>query len=323
MSSTLNSDLPAGGASTAPLSHNSATENVSRRLSLAGPEDFFELLKPRVMSLSIFTALVGMVAAPGAITNWGLALLSLFAIAVGAGASGALNMWWDADIDAKMSRTEGRPIPAGKLNRDAALAFGGTLSLLSVWLLALASNYVAAGLLAFTIFFYVVIYSIGLKRRTPENIVIGGAAGAFPPVVGWAAITGTAPIEAWLLFAIIFFWTPPHFWALALVKSSDYEAANIPMMPNAKGAEHTRKLIWIYTLIFVPIAILPVAFPFAGWIYGVVATIGGIEFLRRARQIAREGTQPQCMSLFRWSIFYLFGLFLALLVEHWGGFHVG
>ncbi len=312
-----------GGATrSAPLSYSEGTA-----LSLAGPQDFFALLKPRVMSLVVFTTLVGMVAAPGAIQNWPLALMSLFAIAVGAGASGALNMWWDADIDAKMSRTKDRPIPAGRIPRAEAAAFGGFLSLLSVWLLALTANYVAAGLLAFTIFFYVVIYSIGLKRSTPQNIVIGGAAGALPPVVGWAAMTGTAPVEAWLLFTIIFLWTPPHFWALALVKSGDYEAADVPMMPNVRGEAHTRRLIWLYSLIFVPIAISPVLFPFAGWVYGGVATLGGVLFLARAWAVYRGGEEDRAardkvaMGLFGFSIFYLFSLFLALLVEHWIGMH--
>ncbi|MHA7873710.1 MAG: heme o synthase, partial [Hyphococcus sp.] len=202
--------------------------------ALAGPRDYFDLLKPRVMSLVIFTALVGMVTAPASI-HPALAAISLLSIAVGAGASGALNMWWDADIDAVMSRTAKRPIPAGRVPAPEAAAFGGFLSALSVALLALASNYLAAGLLAFTIFFYVVIYSMWLKQLTPQNIVIGGAAGALPPVVGWAAVTGDAPLEAWILFAVIFLWTPPHFWALALFKQGDYERAGVPMLPVVEG----------------------------------------------------------------------------------------
>ncbi|WOI53978.1 heme o synthase [Parvularcula sp. LCG005] len=290
-------------------------------MSLAGPRDYFSLLKPRVMSLVIFTALVGMVAAPGPITNWPLALLSLFAIAVGAGASGALNMWWDRDIDAIMTRTKKRPIPAGLVPSAEAFAFGSVMSLLAVWLLALTSGYVAAGLLAFTIFFYVVIYSMGLKRSTPQNIVIGGAAGALPPVVGWAAITGTAPFEAWLLFLIIFMWTPPHFWALALLKSGDYEAAGIPMMPNVKGAAHTRHLIWVYSLILVPLAIVPVVLPMASWLYGLVAAVGGGVFLWRAWLVRSKGRDEDARRLFAFSILYLFSLYLALLAEHWVGLH--
>ncbi|MEM9422350.1 MAG: heme o synthase [Pseudomonadota bacterium] len=315
-----------GGGASAPLSLKSSTDSdVS--LSLAGPRDFFSLLKPRVMSLVIFTALVGMVAVPGAIESWPLALLSLFAIGVGAGASGALNMWWDADIDAVMSRTKGRPIPSGRIPRAEAAAFGGFLSLLSVWLLALTANYVAAGLLVFTIFFYVVIYSMCLKRSTPQNIVIGGAAGALPPVVGWAAITGGTPLEPWVLFAIIFLWTPPHFWALALAKKNDYEAAGVPMMPNVKGEAHTRRLIWVYSLILIPVAISPMLLPIASWLYGAFAAVGGIVFLTQAWGVYRSATLEKAlqdkasMRLFVYSIFYLFGLFLAILVEHWLGVH--
>ena len=291
-------------------------------VSLATPGDYLQLLKPRVMSLVIFTALVGMVAAPGPVGNWPLALLSLLAIAVGAGASGALNMWWDADIDAVMERTKGRPIPSGRVPRAEAAAFGGLLSLLSVWLLALSGvGYLAAALLAFTIFFYVVVYSMGLKRSTPQNIVIGGLAGALPPAVGWAAVTGGAPLAAWLLVAVIFFWTPPHFWALSLLKSADYEAAGIPMMPNVRGAEHTRKLIWWYSLLLAPLAVLPALTQAASWLYAATAVIGGAEFLRRAWHVRKGGRDSAPGSLFGFSILYLFGLFAALLIEHWAGLH--
>ena len=291
------------------------------RMSLATPGDYLALLKPRVMSLVVFTTLAGMVAAPGPVPSWPLALLSLLAIAVGAGASGALNMWWDADIDAVMERTKGRPVPSGRVPRQEVLAFGGVLSLLSVWVLALSGGYLAAGLLAFTIFFYVVIYSVGLKRRTPQNIVIGGLAGALPPVVGWAAITGTAPLAAWLLVTIIFVWTPPHFWALSLVKSADYEAAGVPMMPNVRGAAHTRRLIWWYSVALVPLAVTPVLTDAASWGYGIVAALAGAEFLRRAWAVRSQGTERACWSLFGYSILYLFGLFAALLIEHWAGLH--
>ena len=291
-------------------------------LSLAGPGDYFALLKPRVMSLVVFTALAGIVAAPGPVPSWPLALLSLLAIAVGAGASGALNMWWDADIDAVMTRTKTRPIPAGRVGRAAAAGFGGVLSLASVWFLMLTGvGYLASALLAFTIFFYVVVYSMGLKRRTPQNIVIGGLAGALPPVVGWAAVTGDAPLTAWLLVAIIFMWTPPHFWALSLAKSGDYEAAGIPMMPNVRGEAHTRQLIWLYSLALIPLAISPVLTPAAGWLYGAVATLGGLEFLRRAWAVRSQGDKAVCMGLFGYSILYLFGLFAALIAEHWLGMH--
>ena len=287
--------------------------------------DYFALLKPRVMSLVIFTALVGMVAAPGKIENVALAIISLFAIAVGAGASGALNMWWDADIDAVMSRTKSRPIPSGAVPRPEAFSFGLFLSVLSVMVLALSSNYIAAGLLAFTIFFYAVIYSMFLKRSTPQNIVIGGAAGALPPVVAWAAVTGEAPLEAWLLFGIIFLWTPPHFWALALFKSGDYEAAEIPMLPNVKGEARTKLEILIYSIILVPFAVTPVLFSYAGWLYGAVSVALGLVFLYFAYTLfsAKDEALADKTSkkLFGFSILYLFSLFAALLAEHWLGFH--
>ncbi|NHK26560.1 protoheme IX farnesyltransferase [Parvularcula flava] len=305
--------------------HLTDDQNETLAFNLAQPGDYFALLKPRVMSLVIFTALVGMVAAPGAIDNWPLALISLLAISVGAGASGALNMWWDSDIDAVMSRTKGRPIPSGKVQRADAFGFGLFLSVLSVIVLALAANYLAAGLLAFTIFFYAVIYSMFLKRSTPQNIVIGGAAGALPPVVGWAAVTGTAPLEAWLLFAIIFFWTPPHFWALSLFKSEDYEAAGIPMMPNVKGEARTKLEILIYTVIVAAIAITPVFFAFASWLYGAVAVIlGGVFLAGSIRLYAAKdeaATMRASKSLFGFSIFYLFLIYAALLAEHLLGLH--
>ena len=305
--------------------HATVKLSSENELAAARTRDYFALLKPRVMSLVIFTALVGMVAAPGPIENIGLALFSLLAIAVGAGASGALNMWWDADIDAIMSRTKKRPIPAGLVDRPEAFAFGLFLSAVSVMVLALAANYLAAGLLAFTIFFYAVIYSMYLKRSTPQNIVIGGAAGALPPVVAWAAVTGTAPLEAWLLFGIIFFWTPPHFWALALFKRGDYEAAGIPMMPNVKGEARTKTEILVYSFIVTPLAVVPVLFPIAGLGYGTVATVFGVIFIGLAVRLfrAQEGdaTDKSAKSLFGFSILYLFMLFAALLAEHWLGFH--
>jgi protoheme IX farnesyltransferase len=302
-----------------------AETDISTSYSSGEAGDYFDLLKPRVMSLVIFTAFVGMIAAPGPVPNIWLAGFSLFAIAVGAGASGALNMWWDADIDAVMSRTKERPIPAGRVSRAEAFAFGLFLSALSVIVLALASNYLAAGLLAFTIFFYAVIYSMFLKRSTPQNIVIGGAAGALPPVVAWAAVTGTAPLEAWILFAIIFFWTPPHFWALALFKRGDYEAVGIPMMPNVKGEARTKLEIVIYSVILLACALAPVAVGFASWLYGAVAGGLGLFFLWLAVKLYRAetgaATDRAAKPLFGFSILYLFAIFAALAFEHGIGLH--
>ena len=285
--------------------------------ALAGPRDFFDLLKPRVMSLVIFTAFVGMMIAPGSL-HPALATISLLAIAVGAGASGALNMWWDADIDKIMARTASRPIPSGRVRRSDAGAFGAILSGLSVLLLMLsAKTYLAAGLLAFTIFFYAVIYSMFLKRATPQNIVIGGAAGAFPPVIGWAAATGSAPIEAWVLFAIIFLWTPPHFWALALYKQGDYERAGIPMMPLVKGERSTRRQIFAYSIVLALVGLAPIPLAMAGIFYGVVATVFGIGFIYFATQVLRAAptNDKPAKKLFGFSILYLFAIFLALLID--------
>lgn len=285
-------------------------------VSLAGPGDYFALLKPRVMSLVIFTALCGMVIAPGQM-NLFLGAVALLSIAVGAGASGALNMWWDADIDAQMSRTANRPIPRGVVPKSEAAAFGLILSAFSVVLLGLAANYLAAGLLAFTIFFYAVIYSMWLKRATPQNIVIGGAAGALPPVVGWAAVTGTAPIEAWVLFLIIFLWTPPHFWALALYRKGDYARVGIPMMPNVKGDRSTRRQIFAYAVILSVVGVLPFAMNFAGLVYLAVAAAfgGGFVYLSYILLTSTEGDHGPAKRLFGFSIFYLFAIFATLLIE--------
>lgn len=286
------------------------------------PGDYAALLKPRVMSLSIFTALAGMVAAPGPVANWGLAVLSMIAIALGAGASAALNMWWDSDIDGRMTRTARRPIPQGKVPAAEAFALGIVLSALSVWLLALSGGYLAAALLAVTIGFYVVVYSMLLKRRTPQNIVIGGAAGALPPVVGYAAVTGTAPAEAWLLFILIFLWTPPHFWALSLLKREDYEAAGIPMLPNVRGDAAAREEIWRYSIVMAVSAPLIAFAPVAGGLYAAASVILGAEFLRKAWHLRQSPEDRGAAGrLFGFSIFYLFALFLVLLIEHWAGIH--
>jgi len=288
-------------------------------ISNADPQDFLALLKPRVMSLVVFTALVGLVMAPGTIHPV-IGAIAIFAIAVGGGASGALNMWYDRDIDAVMKRTANRPIPGGRVSAGEALAFGLFLSVFSVMVLGLATNWVAGGLLAFTIFFYVVIYSMLLKRRTAQNIVIGGAAGALPPVVGWAAVTGDVTLAPMVLFAIIFLWTPPHFWALALVKCEDYGRAGVPMLPNVAGEAATRRQILLYTLILVPVAFAPVVLGFGGLAYAVAATLGGAAMILFALQILlAKGTDftRACWRMFGGSILYLFALFAALLVE-WG-----
>jgi len=293
----------------------------------AGPGHYFALLKPRVMSLVIFTALVGMVAAveTGVTVNPWLALISLVAIAVGAGASGALNMWWDADIDAEMARTATRPIPQGYVPASEAAGFGLLLSALSVVLLALASNYAAAFWLAFTIFFYVVIYSMWLKRATPQNIVIGGAAGALPPVVAWAAVTGSAPIEAWILFAIIFLWTPPHFWALALYRESDYARAGVPMMPNVAGEASTRKQIFGYSIALVLSGVAPFLAGFGGYAYLAVSSAFGAGLLMIAWRVltAAPRSKDEAKQLFAFSILYLFALFAALLIEDLWSIYAG
>src|SRR3954463_8345039 len=255
--------------------------------SLAGVEDYIALLKPRVMSLVVFTALVGLLVAPGHIHPV-IGFAALLCIAIGAGASGALNMWYDADIDAIMTRTKRRPIPAGRIQPGEALAFGATLAVGSVVVLGVLVNWVAAALLAFTIAFYVFVYTMWLKRATPQNIVIGGAAGAFPPVVGWAAVTGDVSLEPLILFAIIFFWTPPHFWALSLFAHADYEKAGVPMLPVTHGARETRRQVLIYTLVLLPITLLPWALGFAGWLYAAAAALLGAEFLRHSILVWRD-----------------------------------
>jgi protoheme IX farnesyltransferase len=286
---------------------------------VAGPKDYLALLKPRVMSLVIFTALVGLVAAleSGARLHPGLAAASLLAIAVGAGASGALNMWWDADIDSRMTRTLARPIPRGAVPRPEAAGFGLLLSGLSVALLALASNYFAAALLAFTIFFYVVIYSMWLKRTTPQNIVIGGAAGALPPVVAWAAAAGSAPLDAWLLFGVIFLWTPPHFWSLALYREGDYARAGVPMMPNVAGEAATKRQIFAYAAALVLASLAPYATGLGGPAYLAIAAAFGAGFVLLAWRVRRSppGAKDPAKQLFAYSILYLFALFAALLAE--------
>ena len=308
-----------GAKLTGPLA--GAPDFAPAEPSLATGSDYFALLKPRVMSLVVFTALVGLAVAPGSLHPV-TAFTALLCIAVGAGAAGALNMWYDADIDAVMTRTSRRPIPAGRVKPGEALAFGLTLAGFSVMTLGVLVNVYAAALLAFTIFFYVVIYTIGLKRTTPQNIVIGGAAGAFPPMIGWLAVTGSLSVEPALLFLIIFFWTPPHFWALALYRQQDFARAGIPMMPNVAGEVSTRWQIMLYTLTLVPLGIAPWMLGFAGPIYAAVSIVTGAIMLLLAWQVLRERAPAERASrnLFAFSILYLFLLFAVLLVERgWGG----
>ena len=289
--------------------------------SLATVGDYIALMKPRVMSLVVFTALVGLAVAPGSLHPVA-AFTALLSIAVGAGAAGALNMWYDADVDALMTRTARRPVPMGRVLPGEALAFGLTLGSFAVVVLGLLVNWVAAALLAFTIFFYVVIYTIWLKRSTPQNIVIGGAAGAFPPMIGWAAVTGSLTLEPILLFLIIFFWTPPHFWALALYRTEDYARARIPMLPVVSGDASTRRQIMLYTLVLVPLGVAPWAFGYTGALYGVTALVTGAIMVILGWQVFRESRPAERASrnLFAFSILYLFLLFAVLLVERgWGG----
>jgi len=279
----------------------------------AGVNDYLQLLKPRVMSLVIFTALVGMLVAPGDV-NPVLAMVSVLAIAVGAGASAALNMWYDADIDRIMSRTENRPIPAGRVRARDALAMGLMLSIFSVTLLWLAAGVVAALLLAITIFFYAVIYTMWLKRRTPQNIVIGGAAGAFPPMIGWAAVTNSVTLESMILFALIFFWTPPHFWALSLFVGTDYSRANVPMLPQVAGEKVTRNQSLIYAMVLAPIAVAPAFIGMSTWVYGGIAAVASLFFVWHAVAMWR-GKEGAEKKLFLYSIVYLFLLFAVLAVD--------
>jgi len=287
--------------------------------SVAGVGDYIELMKPRVMSLVVFTALVGLVLAPVPVHPV-MAFTALLCIAVGAGAAGVLNMWYDADIDARMGRTAARPIPAGRLAPGEAAGFGFTLAAFSVVSLGLLVNVLAAALLAFTIFFYVVIYTIWLKRSTPQNIVIGGAAGALPPVIGWAAASGTVTIEPLLLFLIVFLWTPPHFWALSLYRAEDYARAGVPMLPVVAGEQETRRQILLYTLVLTPVGVAPWLLGYVGAVYGITAALAGAAMIALAVRVRRE-TRGHAASkqMFGFSILYLFLLFAMLLVDRMSG----
>jgi protoheme IX farnesyltransferase len=281
--------------------------------------DFIELMKPRVMSLVLFTAFVGMMTAPGALHPV-LAFIALLSIAVGAGASGALNMWYDADIDARMARTAARPIPRGRVTADEALSFGVVLAIGSVLTLGVLVNWVAGALLALTIAFYIFVYTMWLKRTTPQNIVIGGAAGSFPPMIGWAAVTGTVSIESVVMFLIIFLWTPPHFWALALYRCRDYERVGVPMLPVVAGPAKTRRQIVVYSVALVAAAAVPSLIGLGGLAYAIVSTVLGAGFLTLALKVWRvtEGREGDAAArqLFLYSILYLFLLFAVLLAEH-------
>ena len=295
--------------SISPVATATDTVPVARVLA-----DFAELLKPRVMSLVVFTGAVGLYLAPGTLHPV-LQAIAIISIALGAGAAGAINMWYDRDIDAVMVRTRMRPIPTGRVSSEEALTFGVILAGASVMTMGLAVNWLAAGLLAITIGFYVFVYTMWLKRRTPQNIVIGGAAGALPPVIGWAAVTGTVTIDALALFAIIFLWTPPHFWALSLYRSSDYRRAGVPMLPVASGQRETRRQILIYAIVLAPVGLAPVLVGTAGLLYAAIATALGAVFVHMAVRVWKDASQRNCLRLFGFSILHLFLLFLALALD--------
>jgi protoheme IX farnesyltransferase len=277
---------------------------------------FITLMKPRVMALAVFTALVGLMIAPVRLDSFP-GFIAILAIAAGAGAAGVLNMWYEADIDAVMVRTAGRPIPRGAVSRPEALAFGLILACSAVAVLALVLNVTAAALLAFAIFFYVVVYTMWLKRSTPQNIVIGGAAGALPPVIGWAAASGEIALEPLILFLIVFLWTPPHFWALALNRSDEYARAGVPMLPVVAGRAETTRQILIYSILLLPVSLLPWMLGFAGALYGTAAVTGGAIFVRLALRLRRGGASDARAAhrLFGFSIFYLFMLFAVLWAD--------
>ena len=287
----------------------------ARRLKAeAGVGDFFALLKPRVMSLVVFTGFAGLIAAPGHLHPV-LAAIAVMCIAVGAGAAGAINMWYDRDIDAIMTRTKDRPIPAGRMDPAETLAFGVVLSIGSVLTMALAVNFVAAALLALSIAFYVFVYTMLLKRRTPQNIVIGGAAGAFPPMIGWAAVTGDVSLASISLFLIIFMWTPPHFWALALFRAGEYAKAGVPMLPVVAGRRETKRHILVYSALLVPLGTLPSLLGVTGYVYAAASVVLGLVFLAGAVAVWREDGDRAAKALFGYSILYLFLLYALIMID--------
>lgn len=298
--------------------HDALTTPGSIAVIDGDARDFFALLKPRVMSLVVFTALVGMLMAPGEIHPV-IGFIAILSIAVGGGASGALNMWYDADIDLMMGRTAKRPVPAGRISAETTLAFGLFLSVFSVATLGLMVNWLSAGLLAFTIFFYAVVYTMWLKRSTPQNIVIGGAAGAFPPITGWACVTNSISLESIALFAIVFLWTPAHFWALALFKSEDYGRAGVPMLPNVAGERTTKNQIVLYAVLTAISGVVPTIMGFAGLVYGGVAAVFGAAFIWYSLKVWRMPDGDKKMipakKMFAYSLLYLFVIFTALLVD--------
>lgn len=303
------------------------TPLITSEPRIATARDYYELMKPRIMALVVFTAIAGLVAAQsvsGTSIHPLMAAIAVLAVALGSGAAGAINMWYDADIDAVMSRTSTRPIPSGAVPKDEALTLGLIMAGVSVLFMWLSTNWIAAALLALSIVYYGWFYTMVLKRRTVQNIVIGGAAGAFPPVIGWAAVTGTTPLDAWILFAIIFFWTPPHFWALSLVAHKEYEKAGVPMLPVIEGSGATRRQIFAYTLVLLPIGLLPVLTGLGGWVYVIVAATLGAVFLFLAFKILRSqageaeagaGERKLALGTFAFSIAYLFALFGVIIIE--------
>lgn len=292
--------------------NNSFTKDINTQISEV--KDYVSLLKPRVMSLVVFTALCGILIAPGDIHPL-IAIVSILCITIGSGASGAINMWYERDLDGRMKRTQNRPLPRGRINPQNALDFAGILAFLSVFIMAFAVNIISAFLLLCAILFYVFIYTIWLKPRTPQNIVIGGAAGAFPPMIGWASVTGDISLMPIIMFLITFLWTPPHFWALAIYKNTDYQNAGIPMMPAVYGVGETKKQMLLYTIALFAVTLVPFFIGFSGYIYLISAILLGVNFLLHAVNVYKDPVEKNCKKMFFFSIIYLFVLYLAIVVD--------